>query len=79
MFVEDVDQAFQRAIDAGATVEAPVQDMFWGDRYSKVIDPFGQMWSIAHSQTRLYNRRNERTNADGLPASQGSSESLVMA
>lgn len=46
-FVEDVDAAFQRAIDAGAAVKMPVSDMFWGDRYGVVTDPYGHVWSLA--------------------------------
>jgi PhnB protein len=46
-FVEDCDAAVQRAVEAGATVFMPVQDMFWGDRYGVVADPFGHRWSIA--------------------------------
>ncbi len=47
MYVEDCDAAFQKAIDAGCTQVAPVTDMFWGDRYGKVEDPFGFQWGIA--------------------------------
>ena len=47
MYVEDVDAAVQRAVDAGATITQPVDDMFWGDRYGKVTDPFGHEWLIA--------------------------------
>lgn len=47
VYVEDADAAFDRAIGAGATVEMPVADMFWGDRYGKLMDPFGHKWSIA--------------------------------
>lgn len=43
----DVDAAFARAVDAGATVKMPVADQFWGDRYGVLIDPFGHEWSIA--------------------------------
>src|SRR6202521_5817516 len=46
IYVEDVDSAFDRAVKAGATVEMPVADMFWGDRYGKLRDPFGHKWSI---------------------------------
>lgn len=46
-FVEDCDAAIQQAADAGATVKMPAADMFWGDRYGVVIDPFGHCWSIA--------------------------------
>jgi uncharacterized glyoxalase superfamily protein PhnB len=47
IYIEDVDSAFDRAVKAGATVEMPVDDMFWGDRYGKLRDPFGHKWSIA--------------------------------
>ena len=46
-YVLDCDAAIQRAVDAGATAVMPVQDMFWGDRYGVVVDPFGHKWSIA--------------------------------
>jgi len=49
--VQDADKAFQRAVKAGATVKMPIADMFWGDRYGMVSDPFGHSWSIAtHKQ-----------------------------
>jgi uncharacterized glyoxalase superfamily protein PhnB len=53
IYVEDVDSAFDRAIKAGASVEMPVSDMFWGDRYGKLADPFGHKWSIATHKADL--------------------------
>jgi PhnB protein len=47
IYTADVDAVFRRAVDAGARVEMEVQDMFWGDRYGKLTDPYGQQWSIA--------------------------------
>jgi len=47
LYVPDVDVIFNRAVAAGARVDMPVQDMFWGDRYGKITDPFGQQWGIA--------------------------------
>ena len=44
--VTDVDSRFQQAIDAGATVVAPLEDAFWGDRYGVLRDPFGHHWSM---------------------------------
>ena len=44
--VDDVDAKFQRALDAGATVVAALDDQFWGDRYGVVADPFGHQWSL---------------------------------
>lgn len=46
IYVEDVDQAFQQAVAAGAQTVMPPQDMFWGDRYGRLVDPFGQPWSM---------------------------------
>src|SRR5581483_4250183 len=46
-YVENVDAAIKRAQDAGATVFMPAQDMFWGDRYGIIVDPFGHQWSLA--------------------------------
>lgn len=47
LYVEDVDASFRRAIDAGCESLAAPEDMFWGDRYSKLRDPYGHSWSIA--------------------------------
>jgi uncharacterized glyoxalase superfamily protein PhnB len=47
IYTENVDAAFDRAVKAGAQVEMPVSDQFWGDRYGKLKDPFGHKWSIA--------------------------------
>lgn len=46
-FVPDCDAAIRRAAEAGATVTMPAQDMFWGDRYGVVTDPFGHSWAFA--------------------------------
>ena len=47
VYVEDVDAVFQQAVDAGATVTMPLEDMFWGDRFGSVTDPYGHHWSFA--------------------------------
>jgi uncharacterized glyoxalase superfamily protein PhnB len=46
LYVENVDAVFEQAVKAGAKVTMPIDDMFWGDRYGKVEDPFGHQWSI---------------------------------
>jgi PhnB protein len=46
--VANADEAIARAEQAGATVKMPAADMFWGDRYGMVEDPWGHNWSIAH-------------------------------
>ncbi len=50
LYVEDADAAFARAVAAGAEATMPPADMFWGDRYAQVRDPFGHKWSIATHQ-----------------------------
>jgi PhnB protein len=47
LYVKDVDQAFQRAVDAGGKVTMPVADMFWGDRFGTFSDPFGHNWGLS--------------------------------
>lgn len=47
LYVEDVDAAFRRAVDAGAEAAMEPDDMFWGDRMASVVDPFGHRWSLA--------------------------------
>jgi PhnB protein len=46
LYVENADAVFEQAVRAGAKVTMPLDDMFWGDRYGKVEDPFGHQWSI---------------------------------
>ena len=46
LYVENVDIVFEQALSAGAKVTMAVDDMFWGDRYGKLVDPFGHQWSI---------------------------------
>lgn len=47
LYVENVDAAFRRAVEAGATSQMEVQEMFWGDRAGFVQDPFGYNWMLA--------------------------------
>ena len=47
LYVEDVDAFVGRATDAGATVTMPPEDMFWGDRFGQITDPFGHQWQVA--------------------------------
>jgi PhnB protein len=46
LLVDDADGVVKRAVAAGARVTMPVQDMFWGGRYGKILDPFGHEWGI---------------------------------
>lgn len=47
IYLPNVDEAFERAVKAGATVERPVEDQFWGDRMGTVVDPFGHRWTLS--------------------------------
>jgi PhnB protein len=47
IYTDDVDSAFKKAIEAGATETMAVEDQFWGDRMGSLTDPFGHKWSIA--------------------------------
>jgi len=49
--VPNTDAAIARAAAAGATVTMPADDMFWGDRYGQIVDPFGHTWSFSHPLT----------------------------
>lgn len=64
IYTEDCDKLFDQAVAAGCTVVQPVMEMFWGDRYGKVLDPFGFQWGIAThvqdvSPEELQQRANE--------------------
>jgi PhnB protein len=47
LYVDDVDKVVEQAVKAGAKVTQEVEDMFWGDRFGTVTDPYGHVWSIA--------------------------------
>jgi len=47
LHTDDVDALWQRALQAGAEVSQPLQEMFWGDRHGEIIDPFGHKWALA--------------------------------
>lgn len=68
VYVDDVDAMASRALDAGATLERPVRNEFYGDRVAQLRDPFGHRWSF---QTRIEEvspdemRRRMSAGADG--------------
>jgi PhnB protein len=47
VYVENVDDVFNRGVAAGATVDMPLMNQFWGDRYGKITDPFGHQWALS--------------------------------
>lgn len=50
--VDDIDRWWQRAVDAGAEAIMPPQEMFWGDRYGQLRDPFGVLWAMNQPRRR---------------------------
>ena len=65
LYVENVDEFFNRAVEAGATVRMPVEDQFWGDRYGQFADPFGHTWSVA---THIKDLTHQEVEAAGQAA-----------
>jgi PhnB protein len=64
MYVEDVDSLFEQAQRAGAEVVSELEDMFWGDRFGTLSDPFGHVWSIAtHKEDLSEEEMAERSKA----------------
>ncbi len=53
LYVDDVDTTFKTALAAGAKEAMPLADMFWGDRFGSLVDPFGQEWSVATRKEEL--------------------------
>jgi PhnB protein len=64
LYVPDVDTVFERALKAGAAQVMPVADMFWGDRYGSVTDPFGHRWAIATRKENLTAKQVEERARD---------------
>ncbi|MCA9652170.1 MAG: VOC family protein [Myxococcales bacterium] len=78
MYVEDVDAAFAKASEAGASAAMPVTDMFWGDRYGALVDGAGFMWGVAtHKEDLTPEQMQERMAAQapaGAPAGDAAAE-----
>ena len=53
LYTDNVDQAWKRAVDAGAKQTMPLGDMFWGDRLGQLVDPFGNKWNLAQHMKDL--------------------------
>jgi len=72
LYVDDVDAVYQRAVDAGATARMPPADMFWGDRYGVLEDPFGHHWSIATHKREVSAAEMQQAMREMSPAPGGS-------
>ena len=68
--VDDADAIVTRAVAGGARVLMPVQDMFWGARYGRIVDPFGHEWGI-NQQLRKLSPEEAQAAADEFLAKRG--------
>ncbi len=66
IYVADCDALWNRAVAAGATIKMPLADMFWGDRYGVLVDPFGHKWSIATHKEDLTAEEVGRRGAEAM-------------
>lgn len=71
LYVADVDAAYAQAIAAGGEAKMPPQDMFWGDRYGILIDPFGHSWALATHKQDLTTEEITRAMAQQPPGGCG--------
>ena len=67
LYFRKVDQAFARATEAGARATMPPADMFWGDRFAKVVDPFGHCWSLGQHQEDVSPKEMAKRAAAAFP------------
>jgi PhnB protein len=67
LYFRNIDQAFARATDAGARATMAPADMFWGDRFAKVVDPFGHCWSLGQHQEDVSPREMTKRAAAAFP------------
>ena len=67
LYVKDVDAVYARAVEAGATALMPPMDMFWGDRYCQLEDPFGHVWAIATHVKDMTARQMKQAALTAMP------------
>ena len=67
IYVPDCDALYSQALAAGASTEMPLQDMFWGDRYGTVTDPYGNSWGVATHKEDVSPEEMERRMAEMPP------------
>lgn len=66
LYLEDVDAVFKQAAAAGAKTDQAPTDMFWGDRYGKLTDPFGHLWSLATHKEDVAPEEMERRSKEAI-------------
>jgi uncharacterized glyoxalase superfamily protein PhnB len=68
LYLPDADAVFNQAVAAGATVKMPMTDMFWGDRYGKLTDPFGHDWALCKHIEDVAPQEMERRSREAFAA-----------
>jgi PhnB protein len=76
LLVDNADAVLERAVSRGARVLMPVQDMFWGARYGKFVDPFGHEWGINQQQRQLSKHETEMAAAQFFAQRESKSERM---
>lgn len=77
MYIENVDSVFDQAVKAGAKADMPPQDMFWGDRFGKLTDPFGHSWAVAtHIEDVAPEEMKKRAQAAMAQMAQGAGQGV---
>lgn len=71
IYVEDVDAAYRRALEAGCTPERPPENQFWGDRMGTLVDTFGHRWSLATHVEDVSGEEMERRMAEAFGGQPG--------
>jgi PhnB protein len=64
LYTDNVDDVFNRAVSQGCHADMPLSDMFWGDRYGKVTDPFGHHWGLAQHIEDVVPEEMQRRSAE---------------
>jgi PhnB protein len=76
LYLEDVDSVYKQAVDAGAKADMPPQNMFWGDKFGKLTDPYGHLWALAtHVEDVAPDEMEERAQAAMAQMAQGGASS----
>lgn len=73
IYVSDVDKQFAQAVAAGATVERPLKDQFYGDRSGTLTDPFGHKWTVATHKEDLTPEEIDRRHTEMMQKQGGGS------
>jgi PhnB protein len=66
IYSEDVDETYKQALDAGATSTSEPEDMFWGDRFARVTDPYGHSWQLATHVEDIEPEEMERRSREAM-------------